>query len=399
MHRTLRDYAQIHYGKSPNAVRDEHGIFPMYGTGGITGRAQKALFQESAIIVGRKGTLGNPILVDEPFWAIDTTYAVLPVNGTDLQWLFYNLKNTDLESLNEATGVPSISRDALYKLKFLDVEQTIQQGISARLAKCDELITNTESLISKYQSIKQGMMNDLFTRGVDENGELRPPYEEAPELYKKSELGWVPKEWEIVNLSELASVIDAQPDHRTPPEVAGGAPYVGMTEIDKRGGVDLAKARTVSREALEKQIRSFDIYPHAFMFGKIGTIGNPTKLPTTRNYCISANVVLITSPHDCHAQFVFHAIQANSTMRQVDFITNSTSQPALGIQTVRKLRIMRPPDHEMLKICAKLDQVNSYLSLNDDMRTKLNMLKQGLMHDLLTGKVRVPLTQSNQKAA
>ena len=56
----------------------------------------------------------------------------------------------------------------------------------------------TEAAIAKYQALKQGMLHDLFTRGIDmETGQLRPSYKDAPELYKKTELGFVPKEWEV----------------------------------------------------------------------------------------------------------------------------------------------------------------------------------------------------------
>jgi type I restriction enzyme S subunit len=77
--------------------------------------------------------------------------------------------------------------------------------IAKILTTVDNLVEKTEALIAKYQAIKQGMMHDLFTRGVDEHGQLRPPYEEAPEVYKESELGWVPREWEVVPLVNFAA--------------------------------------------------------------------------------------------------------------------------------------------------------------------------------------------------
>ena len=50
-------------------------------------------------------------------------------------------------------------------------------------------------------------MHDLFTRGVDEHGHLRPPYAEAPDLYKESELGWIPREWEVAPLGNCVRSI------------------------------------------------------------------------------------------------------------------------------------------------------------------------------------------------
>ncbi len=67
----------------------------------------------------------------------------------------------------------------------------------------DEAIEQTEALIVKYQQIKAGLMHDLFTRGVTPNGKLRPPRSEAPQLYKKSPLGWIPKEWDYQTLDDL----------------------------------------------------------------------------------------------------------------------------------------------------------------------------------------------------
>ena len=82
-----------------------------------------------------------------------------------------------------------------------------QRKIARILTTLDNLIEKTEALIAKYQAIKQGMMHDLFTRGVDAHGHLRPPQAEAPDLYKQSELGWIPKEWEVHPCGSLCSGI------------------------------------------------------------------------------------------------------------------------------------------------------------------------------------------------
>ncbi len=60
----------------------------------------------------------------------------------------------------------------------------------------DTAIHETEAIIAKLKAVKQGLLHDLLTRGIDANGELRPPQAEAPHLYKQSPLGWIPKEWE-----------------------------------------------------------------------------------------------------------------------------------------------------------------------------------------------------------
>ena len=60
----------------------------------------------------------------------------------------------------------------------------------------DTQIEATEGLIAKQERVRAGLMQDLFTRGVDEHGQLRPPRDQAPHLYHQTELGWLPLGWE-----------------------------------------------------------------------------------------------------------------------------------------------------------------------------------------------------------
>ena len=80
-----------------------------------------------------------------------------------------------------------------------------QLKIAHILTTVDDLIDRTETLIAKLRAIKQGLMHDLLTRGVDEHGQLRPPREEAPQLYRELAVGWVPREWEAKTINSLVN--------------------------------------------------------------------------------------------------------------------------------------------------------------------------------------------------
>lgn len=83
-----------------------------------------------------------------------------------------------------------------------------QEKIAQILSTCDSVIEKTEETIEKYKQIKAGVMQDLFTRGLDEDGKLRPKYQNAPELYKYSEeLGrYIPKDWEVKTFKDICYV-------------------------------------------------------------------------------------------------------------------------------------------------------------------------------------------------
>ena len=67
--------------------------------------------------------------------------------------------------------------------------------------------------------------------------------------------------------------------------MSNGYPYVGIGDLKAAGEVDFEKARKVSPDAFRKQFESFDIFPGAFIFGKIGTLGQPTRIPHERFLC------------------------------------------------------------------------------------------------------------------
>ena len=128
----------------------------------------------------------------------------------DYRFLYYILffNRNRVVQLAPQTTIPIINKTDFSSFSFnIPISLSEQRKIARILSTVDAVIEKTEAAIAKYKAIKSGMMRDLFTRGIDlKTGKIRPSYEDAPELYKQSELGWVPKEWEVVRIDELASM-------------------------------------------------------------------------------------------------------------------------------------------------------------------------------------------------
>jgi type I restriction enzyme, S subunit len=82
-----------------------------------------------------------------------------------------------------------------------------QRRIAEILDTLDEAIRKTEQVIAKLQQMKRGLLHDLLTRGIDENGELRDP-ERHPEQFKDSELGRIPRGWEVLRVGSALESIE-----------------------------------------------------------------------------------------------------------------------------------------------------------------------------------------------
>jgi len=195
----LRDLATINYGRDPSATLDHDGEYPVYGTSGNERHGTGYLYDGESIILGRKGTIDRVHFADGRFWAIDTAYYLSDFRDTVPKWLFYFLCGIDLRALNEATGVPSLSRDLLYKISMPTPPPSEQAKIAEVLSTVDRAIEETEALIAKQQRIKTGLMQDLLSRGIDAHGNLR--FEQTHE-FKDSPLGRIPVEWDVTKIGD-----------------------------------------------------------------------------------------------------------------------------------------------------------------------------------------------------
>lgn len=184
----------------------------------------------------------------------------------------------------------------------------------------------------------------------------------------------------------MADIIDPQPDHRTPAEVPNGVPYIGVGDFRANGTIDFDACRRVSKSALVKQQQRFSLESGDIIFGKIGTIGLPRRLPTGTPYALSANAVLIKPINPSFMQLV---LDSGLVDRQVQQQIHSTSQPAFGIQKIRALQVPVPTPEEQTRLASLIDAYNARAEIEATYLGKLILTKAGLMNDLLTGQVRV----------
>lgn len=402
MREPLRNVAEIHYGKSPAEVLVDNSDIPILGTGGSYGRASRSLFPGPAVVVPRKGSLGNPQFVATPFWASDTTYAVVPKSKIDAKWLYYSLDAFDLTKLNEATGVPSISRDWLYRISFETPSFSEQRRIAEILTTLDETIEQTEALIAKNQQIKAGLMHDLFTRGVTPNGRLRPTRDHAPHLYKDSPLGWIPKEWETLPLGVVAESLHDGPF---------GSNLKTEHYVEQQG-VLVVRLQNIQATRYNDSDRAYISAQHAQFLNKhkvvqgdilIAALGEE-RYPVGRACLYPAGFEPAINKADCvrlrcqqstaENEFVMYFLNTYAARRQIARYEQGVTRPRINTGNLKSIKVTLPAILEQQSITRKLSGTEQLIQQYETQREKLVKEKHGLMHDLLTGRVRVKVREA-----
>ncbi len=159
----LGDVLKVCHGKCQHLVECEAGLFPILATSGEIGRANQFLYDKPSVLIGRKGTIDKPQYIETPFWTIDTLFYTKIADGYIPKFVFYLCQTIDWASLNEASGVPSLSANRIESIEVC-VPQNMreQKRIVAALDSIDNTLKGLKAQFEKSQAIKQGMMAYFF---------------------------------------------------------------------------------------------------------------------------------------------------------------------------------------------------------------------------------------------
>ena len=157
------------------------GNIPVFGTGGLMTMVDKFLYEGATVCIGRKGTIDKPMYFEGKIWTVDTlfyTHSFLDSNPKFVYNLFQKIK---WKEHNEASGVPSLSKTTIEKIKINIPSLPEQQKIASFLSAVDEKIQLLNSKKKLLEQYKKGVMQQLFSgklRFKDENGKAYPKWEE-----------------------------------------------------------------------------------------------------------------------------------------------------------------------------------------------------------------------------
>lgn len=269
-----------------------------------------------------------------------------------------------------------------------------QTEIAEVLDTLDTAIHETEAIIAKLQAVKQGMLHDLLTRGIDANGELRPPQTEAPHLYKPSPLGWIPKGWEAhVFGHTIEHIIDFR--GRTPKKLGmdwGGGDILALSANNVQpGAIDISREAYVGGERLyRKWMTNGDVRKGDVLLTMEAPLGNVAQIPDDARYILSQRVIALRfSAGVVLNDFAFWQMQCHEFQQAI--VRRSTGSTATGIQRAElvKLHFKAPPVQEQSLIADRLASIEHKLEGERLALAKQVQQKAGLMDDLLAGRVRV----------
>jgi len=370
--------------------------------------------RRDAILISRMNTfdlVGECAYVDRDYSHLfipDRLWqTVIPSDAnTCVKWLSYVVRSPLFRRSvsNAATGtsgsMKNISQPSYLGIRIRVPPPPEQCTIARILTTLDNLIEKTEALIAKYQAIKQGMMHDLFTRGIDAHGRLRPPPSEAPGLYKQSELGWIPKEWALSCVADEfhLSTGFTLGLHRRPKRNVKRYLRVANVQRDEILLDDIAELDATDGEFEPRRLEPDDLlvvegHADPGQIGRCAIVTRESAGLTFQNHLFRLRCRKVLPRFACD--------WLNSEIARRYWLCRCATSSGLNTinqTTLKKMPFLVPHPDEQAEIATRTDAESAFIKGMQVSLFKSRHIKSGLMQDLLTGKVRVKVDEREEVA-
>jgi len=366
------------------------GSFPYYGASGVIDFVNDYIFDETLILLGEDGenilsrSCRLAFLITGKTWINNHAHVLRAKQNFDSYYLCELLEALNYENYNTGTAQPKLNQQVCRKIKLAVANNLSEQiAIATALSDVDNLITSLEQLIEKKKAIKQGTMQELLT------GKRRLKGFGEGKGYKQTELGMIPEDWEVKRLHELGEFqsgigfpLYLQGKHQ---EVI---PFYKVSDMNNNGNevLMLNSNNYISKKDLVK-LRTTIVPRSSIVFAKIGAaLFLERKRILLVDSLIDNNMMAIIADIDnIDVKYLYYLLMNTKFSKYA----NTTALPSINRNDIGEIKFKIPSLHEQEAITQVLTNMDSEIEKLESKVDKYKQIKQGMMQNLLTGRIRL----------
>lgn len=352
------------------------------------------MVKQGDIVLAQRGTLGKSALIKSDIGPATINPSLVLINKIKCNnlYLIYNMQSSSVTDyilqINSQTSIPMISQKQIEGIKIaiakLDCEQA---AIATALSDVDSLISALTKKIEKKKAIKQGLMQQLLT------GKKRLPGYEKNRESVQTEWGAIPKDWKTLSIGKCCSIkarIGWQGLKKS--EYLSSGEYVLVTGTDfLNGRIDWKSCVYVSKKRYE-QDANIQIVKHDILITKDGTIGKVAFLDDVPCLGTLNSGIFVVRSHSeeldqCYLSKIFESFIFDAFLESL--VAGSTINHLYQKDFVHFNFPVPPTMSEQTAIANILSDCDSEIAALEEKRDKYKEIKQGMMQQLLTGKIRL----------
>ena len=352
----------------------EEGPYPVVYSNGICNYHSHAKCTGPGLVTGRSGTIGKFTYIDEGgYWPHNTALWVTSFNGNDPLFIKYLYETVGFDKYASGSGVPTLNRNEVHQHDLCIPPLPEQRRIAAVLSNADKLIANVEKRIAKKRAIKQGAMQELLTG--------------------KKRLPGFSGEWKkkILGISATVKARIGWQGLTTAEYFKDGDHYLVNGVNIENGRVNWQTCFMVD-EKRYAQDKNIQLQNSDVLVSKDGTIGKVAYVENMpRTATLNSGVFVVRSiDAELSQEYLARVFLSMWFDDFIEKITAGSTIVHLYQKDIVQFAFQVPPTLAEQRAIAKvLSGMDAEIANLERKLEKLKLMKQGMMQDLLTGKVRL----------
>jgi type I restriction enzyme, S subunit len=327
-----------------------------------------------SILLSINGTIGNVGLFSGEQIVLGKSAAYLNLSPNVVRMYIYHAIQNDFVKRQFSDG---LTGSTIKNLGLGTIRNTLipipptkaeQEAIAEALSDADALIEALEQLVAKKRQLKQGAMQELLT------GKRRLPGFSG--------------EWTVIELKHLVSTPITDGPHLTPMFYDAGVPFLSVNNL-VNNKIDLTDLRYISKRDDENFSKKCKPKNGDILLGKAASVGKVAIVEEEFDFNIWSPIALIRPNGQINAKFLYYQLLSVDCIAQIMLLTNSSSQGNIGMGDIEKIQISFPDHAEQTAIAQILTDMDAEITELETKLTKARAVKQGMMQQLLTGRIRL----------
>ena len=407
----LGDQCSFKYGKTIRKSEvAESGAYPVYSGYQIVGYLDTYLYEESQLIIVCRGVGGTgDIKISPPQCSVTNLSIVISPNDClDKHYLYWLLRSCDTHSLRTGSAQPQITIADLERYE-IETHESLQdqKAIAHILGTLDEKIELNQRMNHTLEEIAKAIFKSWFVDfdPVRAKAEGRPtglPPEVSdlfPDELVDSEIGEIPRGWEVTSLRECSIEIESgrRPKGGIDKSLSKGVPSVGAESVAPAGDFDYSKVKYVTPEFAEKmkkgRVQDFDVAlykdggkPGQFI-PRVGIYGDGFPFD---NFYVNEHIFLLRS-QELGQPFLYRLVSSNNFLDQLIAKGSAkAAQPGLNQGEVIDTYFVLPPEDLVVKFNEVTIPILKRQFVLGKESEVLSKIRDTLLPKLISGELRIP---------
>lgn len=347
------DVLEIKNGRNQRQVENPDGRYPIYGSGGVMGRADDYICEAETVVIGRKGSINNPIFVNEPFWNVDTAFGLVVKKEVLLpKYLYYFCVNFDFEKLNTTVTIPSLTKANLLQIEIALPKLEEQKKVVDVLDKVTNLAELRQQQLAKLDELAKARFVEVF-----------------------GDININDKGWDVEPLGRLCTIVRGASPRPIEKYLGGDVPWIKISDATNGENIYLNKTKEyIIQEGVSK---SRKVKSGSLIFANCGVSLGFARI-ITFDGCIHDGWLAMEDVDD-RANKIFLLQALNQMTEHFREIAPAGTQPNLNTTIMKEYKQIIPPMCLQEEFVEFIDRVNKLRLQIEKSLEKLETLKKALM--------------------